>query len=381
LELVAGYPLGEAAEPPPPGVPNPGGPRAALEAATLEALRSGRCFISFSGGRDSGLVLAAAVSAARCQGLPLPVPITQRFPGVEEAEESEWQESLVSHLGLSEWVRLEPGEALDQLGPYARRTLKGHGVGWPYNAFFHAPICEAAAGGWVLTGVDGDGLFDTWEWNRLASVIGRVVPPRPRDALNLARSLAPPWAKALWVMATRDQLAGSWLRPAARRALLREYGTELAGEPRRWDRRIAWWARRRYLVLCRESLGAVASDAGARISHPLLDPDFLATIAVAGGRTGYRSRTTALPGLFPGLLPPAHERRLEKAGFDEVFWGRESREFAQSWDGVSGLPEGLVDPARLREEWLKPLPDARSALLLQAAWLAAETKGCEKSRG
>jgi asparagine synthase (glutamine-hydrolysing) len=372
LELVAGFPIGEADEPIRLGAPNPNGPRAALEEATLEALRAGRCHVSFSGGRDSSLVLAAATSAARREGLPLPTPITLRFPGIDDAEESDWQESLVRHLRLDDWVRLEPVDSLDQIGPYARRTLARHGVGWPYNAFFHGPICEAAAGGCVLTGVDGDSLFDTWQWGRLASVIGGRVRPGPRDALNLARRLAPGWVKTQWVVRTRGWVAGSWLRPKAARDVLLAYGRELAGEPARWDRRVAWWARRRYLDFCRASLANVARDAGSAISHPLLDPDLLATVATAGGRTGYRSRTAALRSLFPGLLPREHEGRLEKGSFDEVFWGEESRGFARAWDGT-GLAVELVDADLLQAEWQKPLPDARSGLLLQTAWAAAET--------
>ena len=55
-------------------------PRAAFEAAILPGLRRSPCLVSFSGGRDSSAVLATATAVARREGLPLPVPITHRFP-------------------------------------------------------------------------------------------------------------------------------------------------------------------------------------------------------------------------------------------------------------------------------------------------------------
>ena len=49
-------------------------PPQALEAAVRPALQRGRCFVSFSGGRDSSPVLAAAAAVARREGLAAPVP-------------------------------------------------------------------------------------------------------------------------------------------------------------------------------------------------------------------------------------------------------------------------------------------------------------------
>jgi hypothetical protein len=63
-------------------------PRAALEAAVLPALRRSPCLVSFSGGRDSSAVLAVAASVARREGLPLPIPATNRFPGARLTDEA-----------------------------------------------------------------------------------------------------------------------------------------------------------------------------------------------------------------------------------------------------------------------------------------------------
>ena len=38
-------------------------------------------------------------------------------------------------------------DELDAVGPYARRALARHGLLWPFNAHFHAPMLEQAAGG------------------------------------------------------------------------------------------------------------------------------------------------------------------------------------------------------------------------------------------
>lgn len=79
--------------------------------------------------------------------------------------------------------------------------------------------------------------------------------------------------------------------------------------------------------------------------------------------------------LFGDLLPEAVTRRRDKASPVGVFFGRESRRFADSWDG-SGIEPALVDPDALRATWLEPVPDERAALLLQSAWLL-ESRGSQ----
>ena len=79
-------------------------PDAALAAAVTPAVRTGRCFVSFSGGRDSSAVLATAAAVARRESLPLPVPVTLRASEVPSSDEAEWQESVIRHLRLSDWI-------------------------------------------------------------------------------------------------------------------------------------------------------------------------------------------------------------------------------------------------------------------------------------
>jgi asparagine synthase (glutamine-hydrolysing) len=118
LDIATGMPFGAPRRP----APLPA-PAAGLDAAILPALRHGPCLVSFSGGRDSSAVLAAAVAVARREGLPEPVPVTLRAPHAPRADESAWQERVVGHLGLGDWVRLDAGDELDAVGPHARRAL------------------------------------------------------------------------------------------------------------------------------------------------------------------------------------------------------------------------------------------------------------------
>jgi len=67
-------------------------------------------------------------------------------------------------------------------------------------------------------------------------------------------------------------------------------------------------------------------------------------------------------------LPRALIERRTKAVFNRAFFGSYSRAFAEGWSGA-GVDPALVDPEALRAEWLRPVPDFRTAILLQAAWL------------
>src|SRR5206468_12200197 len=99
---------------------------------------------------------------ARREGLPPPIPATNRFPEFSLTNEDEWQERVVRHVGLEDWVRLDWTDELDLLGPYAEKVLRRHGLAFPSNLHFHDPLMEAARGGSMLTGVGGDEIFGEW---------------------------------------------------------------------------------------------------------------------------------------------------------------------------------------------------------------------------
>ena len=342
-------------------------PFEALQTACLPALEQGPCVVSFSGGRDSSVVLAAAAHAARREGLPLPVPATNRFPLAGQTNEASWQELVVRHLELDDWLRTDYTDELDVVGPIATEVLRRHGMLWPFNAHFHVPLLEAARGGSLLTGIGGDEVFGRSLWARATEVLTLREKPCPRDAARIALLVSPHSVRGR-VLARRFPAAFPWLTDAALRELARAWGADMSSEPARLRRRIEWLLGRRWLRVGTGSLELLASDAAASIAHPMLSPRFGSAVAAAGRRYGFEGRSEALGELFGTVLPPQLLARTTKACFDSAFWTDRSRRFADSWDG-RGLDPAVVHPERLRDEWSDPEPDAHTYLLLQALWL------------
>lgn len=347
-------------------------PREALEAAILPALARPPCVVAFSGGRDSSLLLAVAAHVARREGLPPPVPLTLRFPESPTAEESEWQELAIRHVGLDDWVRREIHDELDFVGPLARRVMLRHGVLWPANLHFVVPPAEQAAGGSLLTGVGGDRVLSAGPDDAL----GRS---RPRAAVrNRVRSVyrsLPPRARAPH-HARRLRSNSPWLRPDAVDAVVARLLAE-PPEPRACDARLDHVHRERLHALARHGVELLARDEGAHAVTPFLDPGFLAALARFLGPRGIGGRTALVRALAGDLLPERLVTRTTKAVFPEAYCNRHTRDFVRSWRG-EGLDDALVDAERLRSllgdgtghRWL-----GRSAVLLQTAWLARTATG------
>lgn len=369
LELASGKPFGEQPTPPLPSVGPDVSPRAALDDALRPWLATGRCFTGFSGGRDSSAVLAVATNLARREGLALPVPVTLRYPGVADADESGWQERVIGHLGLDDWVRIDVEDELDYLGPLATRLLRRHGVMWPPYFHYEHVLLEQASGGVLLSGHDGDGVFGSWPWAGLSSVARRRRRPRRRDLIDLGVVAAPPPLRR-WE-ARQHRLPLPWLRPAPRAMVESGLAAEVAGQPRRWDRWLPWLSRRRSLALGLATIDVLARDSGARAVHPFLDPRFLAALARHGGGLGYGERTEVMRALFADVLPGEVVARKAKSSLGGGFWRETSRAFAAQWDG-RGVDEDLVDPMALRAAWSAPRPKIGAVALLQGAWLAGE---------
>jgi asparagine synthase (glutamine-hydrolysing) len=347
LELALGLPIGADL---PVRLPSAGDALAALEAAVLDPLRRGPCLVSFSGGRDSSAVLAVATRVARREGLPDPIPATIRAPAAPATEESRWQELVVDHLGLSDWLRLEFTDELDLVGPVARTVMRRHGLLWPFNAHFHVPLLEAARAGTVLTGIGGDELFRATARTQFA---------RTR---SVALYLAPRAARRRWYRRPSVELH-PWLTPTGGRAGRHALAAWEAAEPRRRRSRLRHVRAARYLRIGTDSLDRLARDAGTAVGHPLLDAGVWAAIGP------HRDRTAAMNTLFSSLLPAELLERSDKACFDELFFHDHSRAFAAQWSGA-GVPAELVDAGALRRHWLDEAPRAQSFSLLQAAWLA-----------
>jgi asparagine synthase (glutamine-hydrolysing) len=314
---------------------------------------------------------------ARREGLPNPLPVTNRFPGVAETDETQWQERVIRHLELDDWLRLEWDDELDVLGPIATKVLRRHGILFPWNSFFHYPLLECAEGGSLLTGIGGDELFKQVPRRLAARLLYEHRLPRPRQVPRLAFELSPrPIRRA--VDAWRDDYFDllHWIRAPQRRALERASSDWLSRNSLRNDRALDLWWRCRMLQCGRASLDALARDFDTLIAHPLADPGLLEALARTGGKvgTGPGSRKRGVKHLVGDLLPRETLDRDYKTGFDGAFWKGPARAFASEWDG-SGLDAEQVDVEALSAEWSKAKPLPMTFIQLHRAWLGNAAGG------
>ena len=213
--------------PPLPDLPEEADPLTVLRDVIARALEPGDCYVSFSGGRDSSGTLALAADIARERGLPLPIPVTLRFPRESHEREDDYQDLIVSHLKLDDWVRIDVLDELELIGPVARRTLRRHGLLFPFASFTMVPLLEAASGGRLVIGMGQSDFFSYWRLSRLADVFLGKRRPNRHDLGQLAYALAPRALRTAMV-ARQPLLQMPWLRPEAaregRRAMARPRG-------------------------------------------------------------------------------------------------------------------------------------------------------------
>lgn len=332
-----------------------------------EAVATAPCYVLFSGGRDSSLVLALAVQAARRLGVPDPIPVTALYPGVEEADEASWQELVLAHLGVGERIVVSVTSERSTLGELACRHLRRRGLVWPEAVHTQPLFFEQLDPGTVLTGEGGDAFLE-----------GRRITPlyllrrgwrRPRAELLRASASALRPEVLVRRQARRsfaDPELLPWLRPAAREILALDEAT-LRG-PLRWD--AATWAihDRRTTRLSLHNASVSAAEYGLTMRHPLAESSVVAALADDGGAWGFRGRTQLFRRLGADLLPDAVLARRSKAAFNASRWGTHERAFARDFSG-GGFDPALIDEERLREAWLDERPHPASHLLAQIAWL------------
>lgn len=335
------------------------------------ALERPPCYVAFSGGRDSSALLAAATALARREGLDDPIPVTERYGDLAEADEGRWQHLLLDHLGIREWIVLDVGGRSDLLGEVAQRGLLERGVVWPPALQIKPNMFSALSPGSLVTGEGGDEVFGprrVTPWLHLARWTrgGRL-----RAARGAGESLLPRRLRAsLQAARLRSGPIQPWLRRPLRDLHLRLVAEDLASEPMRWDRSLPWLCRRRSAVVAEHNYRLLAAEHGLELINPFLDPRFLAALARLGGRLGFATRAQVMREMFADVVPSESLERSTKALFNRAFMGEPTRRFAESWDGT-GVDEEWIDADRLRAEWLSESPSAISSVALQQAWLAS----------
>ncbi|MGY1779767.1 asparagine synthase-related protein [Geodermatophilus sp. SYSU D01036] len=346
-----------------------GHPRQVLERLVRDALTAGPVFVSFSGGRDSSALLAVATHVARREGLPLPVPLTSRFRGDPEADETSWQELVVRHLALTDWVVVDASGTSDAVGEWSTAVLDAVGRNvFPPGATRSGVRAVHARGGTLIGGEPGDWVLGTHRMTYVRHLLRRRGRVGRRGWTAVAEALAP--APVRGALAARRTGSLPWLLPEAARRHRRAAARDAWDDPLSWDRAVRSLLRRRFATLGLPTVAAVVRAHGAEPLEPFGTQAFVDAFAAWGGRSGRPGRTDVMHLLFGDLLPAEVLGRQSKAGFNRQVFGAATRAFAESWTGA-GVDHGVVDAERLREEWLADRPDGRSLGLLQEAWLAA----------
>lgn len=362
LETAVGTPFGW--DPPVTARSSAEDPMSVLEDLLGAALQNPPCRVAFSGGRDSSLLLAAAARTARRHGWEMPIPVTVRYAAAA-ADERRWQELVLGHLRLADQIVVEVAEEHDLVGPLATAQLLRHGPLFPANSHVIASLFGDTGGGALVLGNGGDELLARQRWSGLNDVLARRTRPELSDAARLAVALSPATVQRLF--GRRQRSPAAWLRPAAARRF-RSIERRDPAEPLRFDRAVRKEARSRVLTVAMSALRQIGAARGVAVDAPLLDERFVAALAKAGGARGWTNRSTLMRFLASDLLPEALLARPDKAVFTNAIFNDHTRGFAKDWSG-GGVDTDLVDPEAVRQEWLAPEPDFRSALLLQTAWL------------
>lgn len=348
-----------------------GGPRPIIERQVREAMLRGPLWVAFSGGRDSSALLAIAAHVARREGLAPPVPVTLAFPEVSDTNEDGWQRLVLEHLGLvDDWVRVEPGEDLDMIGPYAVRVLERHGVLLPPNTHAVLPMLDAmGVGGTLLSGSGGDELMEGRPQRVSSAVLSRRRVTRAERDGAIVDDL-PRWLQARAIRRGHSQLDGfHWLTPATRARLVTQEIAERAASPVRFDALLRRAFRDRHFQLARYVYGLLGQDTGTSVLTPFTDREVVAAFARSWGYRFPGARVRSLQPIVGDLLPASILARVSKAEFVNVFATDRMHEWVAGWDG-SGVDESRASVAALRAEWSNAEPHYCSLALLQQAWLS-----------
>ena len=349
-------------------------PADALTRVITGLLDDSPCYVAFSGGCDSSLVLGAATAACRATGHPDPIPVTYRY-SAPDTDESSFQEAVVRRLGLGEWTKLDFGVDGDLLSPSTCEELLIGGPMWPPAPLSRARALRGLAAGLWLSGEGGDEVLGP----RRTSYADRALrmwaqrPYRPPASLLRAGivELAP---RPLRVRAAEHALArnyrADWLDADLRRRYFRDSATLAASEPLRPARWFGHYLSRPSVKVGHAAIRAFKARLGLRWEAPLVNPQFLGALAGTVRWHEYRGRRHLLRTLFSDLLPDEIIDRRTKVAFNSAFFGPYTREFAKGWDGT-GTPAG-VKGEWLKSHWQSDQISAGTAPLLHHVWLATQ---------
>lgn len=343
-------------------------PRVVLDELLATHLSTSPCLVAFSGGRDSSVLLAAAVAVARREGLALPVPVTLSYPKVRDTDETAWQDRVLAHLGVRDRIVLTVHDEHDPLGPVAEPVLRRHGVLWPPNFAPTVRMMSMARGGTLLTGEGGDETFGLTRVTPLTKIVksaGRVPAAVYRDAL---RSLQPRAVRRRRLLA--DRYRRPWLHPEVEAALAERDAADLSAYTLHAGHNTWQFATRRTARISYDTMRALGVEQNVTYVQAFAEHAVVASVARAGGFWGWTGRTATMRGLFGELLPREVLERRTKAHFVKAVFRTHTRMFARRWTG-QGVDPDLVNIEALRDNWLSDKPHAPTMALLQQAWLAS----------
>lgn len=338
----------------------------------IERAADGRSvYITFSGGRDSSGILAAATSLAHEGRIPAAVPFTYVYPGLNETDEGEWQELVVHHLGVKEWVRIEVGEGENEfLGPRATQSLQRRGLIFPATAHLWADMFDRTRGSLVLTGEGGDEVFSPKRASALVRAGRggfRAGTPR-REAVW---SLAP--ERVRFRRASRRPLMDMpWLTDSAAREFWNDFLRDEVHEPLSLRSSLEVQCSARTRAALAQTYVAMATEYDSIVEDPFWHGEFLDSYIRHAPRYGYADRTEAMTAVFGHVLPKEILRRSSKAHFNSAYFGRSAQEFARQWDGT-GVDADVVNVEELRQALLADPVPAPVGLLMQQAWLVQQS--------
>ncbi|MSW52653.1 MAG: hypothetical protein F2817_17415 [Actinobacteria bacterium] len=376
-EIAYGFPIGMSdssiQENSPPMRRGPSDhPIQVLDTILLNALTKSPCVITFSGGRDSSLLLARAAMVAKKHGLPGPVALTHRYPAEDvDAQETVWQHRVVDHLRLLdlpvEWIINDVTTEFDILGKPLTDLLTMNG-----RPFF-PPASGAslfdyqfAAGGSLVTGEFGDELFANSRSYRFRRSISELKYSGRTSMRRVVRPLFPSM-RSIGAEEIAMLTGITWLTEDALHGLFASV-KQAADDDFGWKSEVRRKLKTRAVQVSLETRDRIAGLFDCIPVDPFLDFQFIDSWF---GHIDYFgiSRSQSMRLLSDGMLPDSVIDRESKAFFNRSRFGEDTKSFAAKWDGA-GIESPDVDVSRLRDAWMQNLVTLQSAMLLQQAWLS-----------